>query len=342
MIAIFGPTGVGKTEIAVELADLLRERGEDPVAVSADAIAVYEGLDVLAAKPATERLEHRLVSCVPIEEEFSAGRFAALAHAEIDELLAEGRTPIVVGGTGLYLRAALTELDLRPPVEPRPARRAWSASSPRRVPPRCTAASRRRRRPPCIRTTASGSCGRWSSSRPARPRTRRPISSGPRSCGAPRRCSGSSWIARRSAARIEARVGEMLAGGAVEEVERALERGASRTARKALGFKEIAAHLAGEASLEEVRERIERGHRAYVRRQLTWMRKLSGVEVIDRTGLSAREVAERIAHERLAARAGGGDQRGVDRGPRGRGAAGHVHRRGRDRRAGPEPPRGGT
>ena len=118
MIAIFGPTGVGKTEIAVELADLLRARGEDPVAVSADAIAVYEGLDVLAAKPATDRLEHRLVSCVPIEEEFSAGRFAELAHAEIDGLLAEGRTPIVVGGTGLYLRAALTELDLRPPVEP--------------------------------------------------------------------------------------------------------------------------------------------------------------------------------------------------------------------------------
>ena len=54
----------------------------------------------------------------------------------------------------------------------------------------------------------------------------------------------------------------MLAGGAVEEVERALERGASRTARKALGFKEIAAHLAGEASLDEARERIERGHRA--------------------------------------------------------------------------------
>jgi tRNA dimethylallyltransferase len=94
--------------------------------------------------------------------------------------------------------------------------------------------------------------------------------------------------------RIEARVRDMLAGGAVEEVERALERGASRTARKALGFKEIAAHLAGEASLENVRERIEHAHRAYVRRQLTWMRKLSGVEVIDRTALSAGQVAERI------------------------------------------------
>ena len=84
---------MGKTEIAVELAGLLRARGEDPVAVSADAIAVYEGLDVLAAKPATDRLEHRLVSCVPIDEEFSAGRFAALAHAEIDGLLDAGEDP---------------------------------------------------------------------------------------------------------------------------------------------------------------------------------------------------------------------------------------------------------
>jgi tRNA dimethylallyltransferase len=95
--------------------------------------------------------------------------------------------------------------------------------------------------------------------------------------------------------RIESRVRDMLAGGVVEEVERALEQGASRTARKALGFKEIAAHLAGEASLAEVQARIERGHRAYVRRQLTWMRKVPGVEIVDRTHLSARAVAERIA-----------------------------------------------
>ena len=92
MIAIFGPTGVGKTEIAVELADLLRARGEDPVAVSADAIAGLRGPRRAGGQARrTERLEHRLMSFVPIEEEFSAGRFAALAHAEIDGLLAEGR-----------------------------------------------------------------------------------------------------------------------------------------------------------------------------------------------------------------------------------------------------------
>ena len=89
--------------------------------------------------------------------------------------------------------------------------------------------------------------------------------------------------------RIRGRAAEMLAGGAIEEVERAIELGASRTARKALGFKEIAAHLAGDLSLDEARERIERGHIAYVKRQLTWMKKLAGVEVIDRTVLTPRK-----------------------------------------------------
>jgi tRNA dimethylallyltransferase len=99
--------------------------------------------------------------------------------------------------------------------------------------------------------------------------------------------------------RIRARVGEMLAGGAIEEVERAIALGASRTARKALGFKEIAAHLAGDLSLDEARSQIERGHVAYVKRQLTWMRKLAGVEVIDRTAMSGAEAAAHV-HGRIA------------------------------------------
>ena len=294
MIAVFGPTGVGKTEIAVELAQLLRARGEDPVAVSADAIAVYEGLEVLAAKPATDRLEHRLVSCVPVDQEFSVGQFAALAHAEIDSLLAAGRTPIVVGGTGLYLRAALTELDLRPPPErdvreglERELAQVGPAAMHGRLSPATAAAVHPHDRKRIVRALElelagtpphAASAQLWS-----------------RELRRPARLFGIVMDREALAARIASRAGEMLAGGAVEEVERALERGASRTARKALGFAEIAAHLAGEATLEDVRDRIERGHRAYVRRQLTWMRKLAGVEVVDRTGLPARAVAERIA-----------------------------------------------
>ena len=91
----------------------------------------------------------------------------------------------------------------------------------------------------------------------------------------------------------------MLAGGAVEEVERAIERGASRTARKALGFKEIAAHLAGELEPRGGARADRARPLAYVKRQLTWMRKLAGVEVIDRTAMTAAEAAAHL-HGRIA------------------------------------------
>jgi tRNA dimethylallyltransferase len=116
VVAIFGPTGVGKTGVAIALAELLRERGEDPVAISCDALQVYAGLETLTgAATAAERarLEHRLVGFVPVTRSFSVGDYMPLAHAEVDAALAAGRRPIVLGGTGLYLRAALAELSLR-------------------------------------------------------------------------------------------------------------------------------------------------------------------------------------------------------------------------------------
>jgi tRNA dimethylallyltransferase len=115
VLAIFGPTGVGKTGVGVALAELLRERGEDPVAISCDALQVYEGLGTLtgvASAEEREKLEHRLVGFVPVTRAFNVGDYMPLAHAEIDAALRAGRRPIVVGGTGLYLRAALAELSL--------------------------------------------------------------------------------------------------------------------------------------------------------------------------------------------------------------------------------------
>jgi tRNA dimethylallyltransferase len=115
ILAIFGPTGVGKTGVAVAVADLLRKRGEDPVAISCDALQVYEGLEVLTGAVTDDqraRLEHRLIGFVPITEPFSVGDYMRLAHREIDAALEARRRPIVVGGTGLYLRAAIAELSL--------------------------------------------------------------------------------------------------------------------------------------------------------------------------------------------------------------------------------------
>jgi tRNA dimethylallyltransferase len=115
VLAIFGPTGVGKTGVAVALADELRRRGCDPVAINCDALQVYEGLSVLTGAASSQEqaiLEHRLLEFVPVTSDFSVGDYMPLAHAEVDAALEVGRMPIVVGGTGLYLRAALAELSL--------------------------------------------------------------------------------------------------------------------------------------------------------------------------------------------------------------------------------------
>ena len=132
VLAIFGPTGVGKTGVAIALAEVLRERGEDPVAISCDALQVYEGLETLTGAATAEqraRLEHRLVGIVPVTEPFSVGDYMRLAHREIDSALAEGRRPLVVGGTGLYLRAAIAELSLvRVPPETAESE-LWSADT---------------------------------------------------------------------------------------------------------------------------------------------------------------------------------------------------------------------
>ena len=118
VIAIFGPTGVGKTAVAIALARAsARRRGAPGGGIRGCAAGLRGPGDPHRRRLGgrARALEHRLVSFLPVQESFSAGRYAELAHAEIDALLAEGRRPIVVGGTGLYLRAALADLDLRPP-----------------------------------------------------------------------------------------------------------------------------------------------------------------------------------------------------------------------------------
>jgi tRNA dimethylallyltransferase len=235
VIGIFGPTGVGKTGMAISLAEKLRERGEDPVAVNCDALQVYEGLEVLTGTATREeqaQLEHRLLGFVPVTEDFSIGDYMPLAHREVDAALEAGRRPIVVGGTGLYLRAAVAQLSLV------------------KAPPE------------------SQESELWST------HTRHPTT-----------IFGLDMDREQLYERINARVEAIIAGGAAEEARRADALGPGRTARKALGFDEL---LAGDV------EAMKKRSRNYARRQLTWMRKIPNLQLIDRTGLSDEEVAERI------------------------------------------------
>jgi tRNA dimethylallyltransferase len=291
VIALFGPTGIGKTEVAIALARALRERGEDPVAVSADALQVYAGLETLtgAATPAERaQLEHRLISFLPVDASFSAGQYAELAHAEIDQLLEQRRRPIVVGGTGLYLRAALTELKMRP-APPEGVRERWTAELEQRGPaalhkllaeraPWAAAEIDPADRQRIVRSLElldsgeleppGGESELWTDT------VRRPTL-----------LVGLVMDRAELYARIDARVDRMIELGAEREVRAANASGASVTARKALGFEEL---LSGDV------DAMKRRTRNYARRQLTWMRKLAAINELDVTGRMAPEIAAAV------------------------------------------------
>jgi len=291
VLAIFGPTGVGKTALALAAAEQLRAQGEDPVAVSADALQVYRGLETLtgvASPEEQERLEHRLVSFVDVSQTFSAGEYQRLAHDEIDELRQEGATPIVVGGTGLYLQAALAQLDLKPPP-PREVRERWTGEL-RHQGPEALHAVLSARDPEAAdaiepsdghrvvralelldmgeRHHASGGGSLWT-----------------RELRHPTRLIGLVMDRDALYEQIDARVDAMVAAGAEEEVRRADAAGASETARKALGFAEL---LKGDV------DAMKRRTRQYAKRQLTWLRKLSDAELVDVTGRDPQDVAAEL------------------------------------------------
>ncbi|HMS61974.1 MAG TPA: tRNA (adenosine(37)-N6)-dimethylallyltransferase MiaA [Solirubrobacteraceae bacterium] len=291
LLAIFGPTGVGKTDVALAVADRLRAAGRRPVAVSADALQVYRGLEIITGVPGAAeraRLEHLLVSIVPIDATFSVAQYAELAHAEIDALLAQGATPIVVGGTGLYLRAALASLDLRP-LPPEDVRRRWEAELDAEGPAALHARLAQRApwaasgidpadRHRIVRAHALLDMGELEPpdgpSRLWTDDTRRPT-----------RLIGLVRDRAELYERIDARVLAMVAAGAVDEVRAAQAAGASETARRALGFDEL---LTGDI------EGMQRRTRNFAKRQLTWMRKLAGVELLDVTGRDPEAVATAI------------------------------------------------
>jgi len=274
---------VGKTALALALADRLRARGERPVAVSADALQVYRGLEILtgvASRAEQERLGHRLVSFLPVTATFSAGEYARRAHAEIDGLLDAGATPIVVGGTGLYLRAALADLELRPPPDPgvRERLRAQLAErGPLALHAELPPAARERVAPTdaqrILRAAELAAAGHDLHAGPQlwTGETRHPT----------RLIALTLSDRARLRERIDLRIDAMLAAGVEEEIRAADAAGASPTARKALGFRELLAH-----DPDAMRTRTKQ----YARRQLTWLRKLAAaappgaVEPTDLTG----------------------------------------------------------
>ena len=298
VIAIFGPTASGKTAVAETLAGLIG--GE---VVSCDSMQAYRGLPILTCQP--ER-PTRLVGIWPLDYEGSVGEYARLAHAAIDELLAAGRTPVVAGGTGLYLRAALAELGL--PPAPRPGARArWeevydrdgAAAAHRRLAaldPEAAAAVHANDRRRVVRALELAEAG--ASLVPVDDRL------WARETRHPTLLVGLDVPREELLRRIEQRTAAMFDAGVQDEVRAALAGTVSITARKALGLEEVA-----ELPRDEALAAIVIRTRRYAAYQSKWMRRIPGLGMVN-ADRPADEVADEIqqmarAREHLPARRAG-------------------------------------
>jgi tRNA dimethylallyltransferase len=270
VLAIFGPTGSGKSAVAAEL-----QRRLPAELISADAFQVYRGLPLLTAQPEEPT---KLVAIKELEDEFSVAEYEPLAHAAIDRALADGLLPVVVGGTGLYLRAALAVLDL-PPAPPPGLRERIAADYDRlgaeeahavlaRSDPAAAAAVHPNDRRRVVRALELVELGR--SLTPESPRlwtqeTRHPTL-----------VVGLDLPRETLDERILRRTEAMFAAGVEDEVRRARERPLSSTAQKVLGLREVA-----ELPREQAIERIALRTRQFAAYQRKWMRRIPGIVMID-------------------------------------------------------------
>jgi tRNA dimethylallyltransferase len=268
VVALFGPTASGKSALAAALADALGTE-----VVSADAMQVYRGLPILTNQ---SQRRTRLVAIRDLDEDMSVGVFAALAHAEIDDLVSRRGTTVVAGGTGLYFRAALADLDVPPPASP---------------------ATRERIRDEVARDAAAAHARLARLDAPAaevvHPHDRQRLARALELAETGHSLAGGerlwSAVTRRPTLivgldlppaelerRIRERTDEMFTRGVTDEVHRALAGLVSHTAEKVLGLSEIAT-----LAPDEARDRIVVRTRRYAAYQRKWMRRIPGIVVLD-------------------------------------------------------------
>jgi tRNA dimethylallyltransferase len=292
ILAILGPTATGKSTLAMAVAGELG--GE---IVNADALQVYRGLDIGTAKPCRadrERVPHHLIDILEPHEVYSAGEFARRAKAAVADIQERGRIPIVVGGSGLYLRALFSGISPVPPGDPevrRTLREQLEAEG--------LAGLREelgRLDPPTAARLSAGDTQRVLRALEVARVSGRPLS---------------SWVAEQpfgtqaiAAIRvgltlprgilydqIAGRVARMMEAGWLEEVEGLLRRGLSPRlpAFQAIGYRQLVRHLEGDGSLEQAVAEIVKQTRRFAKRQETWFRKEPDV-----TWFSAQELKRQI------------------------------------------------
>lgn len=292
-IFVAGPTAVGKSEVALLVAEKIG--GE---IVSVDSMQVYRGLDIGTAKPSPEersRVPHHLIDVVELAEPFDAAKFVSFAQKTVTDIRSRGRTPIFCGGTGLYFKAFLEGLGDAPPANA--TLRAEVESTPldellRELQQRDPATYEKIDRQNPRRVVRAIEVIRL---------TGRPFSEQRSNWShAPHTAHHAFGISRAADdlhQRINVRVDVMFARGLVAETEQLLERGLAenKTAMQALGYRQVVEHLRGEHSLPETIELVKIKTRQFAKRQMTWFRrqlKLNWIEVTPTT--KPAEIADRI------------------------------------------------
>ncbi len=272
MIAVVGPTAAGKSDLGVGLA--LRLGGE---VVNADSMQLYRGMDIGTAKlTLAERrgVPHHLLDIWDVTEAASVAEYQRLARAEIDRLLAEGRTPVLVGGSGLYVRGALDALEF-PGTDPAVRARLegeLAESGPGALHARLAVAD-----PAAARAILPGNGRRIVRALEVIEITGRPFTA---SLPGPEPVYDTVQIGvdverPELDARIAARVDRMWEDGLVAEVRELEAAGLreGRTASRALGYQQVLAHLAGECTEDEARAETVRATKRFARRQDSWFRR---------------------------------------------------------------------
>lgn len=283
LLAIVGPTAVGKTEVAIEVA--LRLRGE---VISADSMQIYRGLDIGTAKPtAAERrgVPHHLIDICDPGETFSVFQFRTLADALIEDIQSRRGLPILAGGTGFYIRAVLREYSF-PELQPDPALRAALEEEARRLGPRALHARLEAVDPRAAARIHPNNVRRVIRALEVYEQTGRPISELHRATWEPRYDAvvvGLTLEREELYRRIEARTDAQVAAGWLQEVRRLVAAGAptDRGGLTGLGYREMVAYLRGLLTWEETVATIKRNTRHYAKRQFTWLRREPGVIWLD-------------------------------------------------------------
>ena len=296
IICIAGPTASGKTALAVELAKELN--GE---VVSCDSMYVYRCMNIGTAKPSAEEQQgivHHMIDVAEPDEDFSVGKYCAMAAPIVDDIVARGKTAIIAGGTGLYMDSLIKgndfapfpstgvreKLEIQADAEGMEAMTAWLRS----VDPEAAARIHDRKR--ILRALEVF----LETGETITEHNRRTQAIPPR--------YNPLWLgldfAQRSELyrRIDLRVDIMLQQGLVEEIKDLLASGIPEkaTAMQAIGYKEFVAALNGDSTIEEAAEEVRKASRHYAKRQLTWFRRNKNIRWLTReAGEDAEEILQK-------------------------------------------------